>query len=61
MYRMHRACMQSAMYNRSEVWKLYCAFEFISVMKASKQVTINVKNLDPSLRLRGWHRVYALY
>jgi hypothetical protein len=43
--------------NRSEVWKLYCAVEFVPMVEASKFVTIEVEcqSQTPSLWLRRRH------
>jgi hypothetical protein len=51
MYSMHHVV---PCHDRSEVQKLQCAVEFVSMIEASKFVTIEVENLSqtPSLRLR---------
>ena len=58
-YSMHRV---GATTNRSEVWKLYCAVELVSVAEASKLVAMEVESRSqtPSLRFRCRHVALAL-
>jgi hypothetical protein len=48
---------QCATADRSELWKLYCAVEFVPVVEALKLVTVEIENWSqtPSLWLRRWH------